>query len=68
MKQIITVLALSIMTITQAFGQLTNLTFIFRSTAPDNILLIMEQNAKAVLMKLTMLRVEVAFRSFLLLT
>jgi hypothetical protein len=48
MKQIITVLALSIIMTNQAFGQLTNLTFRFRSTAPDNTLRIMEQNAKAV--------------------
>jgi hypothetical protein len=46
MKQAITVLALSI--ITQVSGQLTNLTFRLKSTAPDYTLRIMEQNAKAI--------------------
>jgi len=48
MKKKITVLVLSIITITQMFGQPSNLIFRFRNTAPDNILRLMEQNAKVV--------------------
>jgi len=48
MKKTITILMLSVVTITQAFGQPINLEFRLKSTAPDNTLRIMEQNAKAV--------------------
>ena len=48
MKRVITVLALSILMITQTLGQPANLTFRLRSTASDNTLRMMEQNAKAV--------------------
>ncbi|MCL2072763.1 MAG: hypothetical protein FWH18_02485 [Marinilabiliaceae bacterium] len=47
MKRIITIFALSSLMVTQMFGQ-PNVSFKFRSTAPDNTLRRMEQNAKAV--------------------
>lgn len=48
MKQIITALTLIVITLTQVFGQPTNLSFRFRNSAPENTLRIMEQNVKAV--------------------
>ena len=48
MKPTITILALNILTITQMFGQPANLSFKLRNIAPDSVLRIMEQNAKAV--------------------
>jgi len=48
MKQKVIILALSFLMITPVFGQPSDLTFTFISTAGDNTLRKMEQNAKAV--------------------